>query len=63
MLVRLGAPGDRLGGVYLNEILRTSRLLCHGNFSGCRGNIPFSSSVAASNFQVRRGKARLGLAI
>ena len=40
MLVGLCALGDRLGGVYLNEILRTSMLLCHGNFSGCRGNIP-----------------------
>ena len=39
MLVGLGALCDRLGSAYLNEILRTSRLLYHGNFSGCRGNI------------------------
>ena len=45
MLVGLGALGDRLGGVYLNEILRTSRLLCFGNFSGCHGNIPCSEQL------------------
>ena len=42
MLVGLVALGDRLGSAYLNEILRTSRLSCHGNFSGCRENIPHS---------------------
>ena len=45
MLVGLGALGDRLGSAYLNEILRPSRLLCHGNFSGCRGNIPCSERL------------------
>ena len=45
MLIGLGALCDRLGGVYFNEILRTSRLLCHGNFSGCRGNIPCSEGL------------------
>ena len=42
MLVGLGALGNKLGSAYLNEVLRMSRLLCHGNFSDCRENIPRS---------------------
>ena len=40
VLVVLCAMGDRLGNAYLNVVFWISRVLCHGNLSGCRGNIP-----------------------
>ena len=45
VLVLLCAMGDRLGSAYLNEPLKTSRLLCHGNFCGFRGYIPYSERL------------------
>ena len=45
VLLGLCAMGDRLGSAYLNVVLWMSRVLCHGNFSGCRGNIPCSERL------------------
>ena len=45
VLVVVCAIGDRLGSAYLNVVLWISRVLCHGNFSGCRGNIRCSEQL------------------
>ena len=46
VLVVLYAMGDRLGSAHLNVLFWISRVLCHGNLSGCHGNnIPCSERL------------------